>query len=62
MHAPQLQYSNLMTGGLGLWMNDFLFLLLTTLQFSLVFTQKVLLAEMCRVGDFKGMGHFEAKF
>jgi len=37
MHAPQLQYSNLMTGGLGLWMNDFLFLLLTTLQFSLVF-------------------------
>ena len=26
------------------------------------YTCKALLAEMCRIGDFKGVGHFEAKF
>jgi len=25
-------------------------------------TYKALLAEMCRIGDSKGLGHFEAKF
>jgi len=28
----------------------------------LPYTYKALLAEMCRIGDFKGVGHFEAKF
>jgi len=28
----------------------------------LPYTYKALLAEMCRIGDFKGVGHFKAKF
>jgi len=28
----------------------------------LPYTYKALLAEMCQIGDFKGVGHFEAKF
>ena len=28
----------------------------------LPYTYKALLAEMCRIGDSKGLGHFEAKF
>ena len=27
----------------------------------LPYAYKALLAEMCRIGDFKGVGHFEAK-
>jgi len=43
-------------------MNDFVFLLLTIVLFLLSYTYKALLAEMGRIGDFKGVGHFEAKF
>ena len=39
-----------------------LFLTTGTVLFLLPYTYKALLAEMCRIGDFKGMGHFEAKF
>jgi len=28
----------------------------------LPYTCKALHAEICRIGDFKGVGHFEAKF
>jgi len=42
--------------------NDFLFLLLTIILFSLAFTSEILLAEMCGVIDFKEVGQFEAKF
>ena len=43
-------------------MNDFVFLFLTIVLFLLPNAYKALLAEMCRIGDFKGVGHFEAKF
>ena len=43
-------------------MTDFVFSFLTIVLFLLPFTYKALLAEMCRIGDFKGVGHFEAKF
>jgi len=33
-----------------------------TVLFLLPYIYKALLAEMCRIGDFKGVGHFEAKF
>jgi len=42
--------------------NDFVYLFLTIVLFLLPCTHKALLAEMCRIGDFKGVGHFEAKF
>jgi len=42
--------------------NDFVFLFLTIVLFLLPYTYKALPAEMSRIGDFKGMGHFEAKF
>jgi len=42
--------------------NDFVFLFLTIVLFLLPYTYKALLAEMCRIGNFKGVGHFEAKF
>jgi len=42
--------------------NDFVFLFLTTVLFLLPYTYKALLADMCRIGDFKGVGHFKAKF
>ena len=32
------------------------------LLFLLSYTYKALLAEMCRIGDFKAVGHIEAKF
>ena len=35
---------------------------LTIVLFLLSYMYKALLAEMCRIGDFKGVGHFEAKF
>ena len=43
-------------------MNDFVFLFLTIVLFLLPYAYKSLLAEMCRIGDFKGVGHFEAQF
>ena len=43
-------------------MNDFVFLFLTIVLFLLPEAYKALLEEMCRIGDFKGVGHFEAKF
>jgi len=43
-------------------MNDFVFLFLSIVLFLLPYTYKALLAEMCRIGDFKGVGHFDAKF
>ena len=46
----------------GLITNRANFLLLTIILFSLAFTLKVLLTEICRVGNFNGMGHIEAKF
>jgi len=42
--------------------NDFVFLFLAIILFLLPYTYKALLAEMCQIGDFKGVGHFEAKF
>ena len=42
--------------------NDFVFLFLTIVLFLLPYTYKALLAEVRRISDFKGMGHFEAKF
>jgi len=42
--------------------NDIVFLFWTIVLFLLPYTYKALLAEMCRIGDFKGVGHFEAKF
>jgi len=42
--------------------NDFVFLFLTTVLFLLPYTYKALLAEMRRICDFKGVGHFEDKF
>jgi len=42
--------------------NDFIFLFLTIVQFLLPYTYNALLAEMYRIGDFKGVSHFEAKF
>jgi len=34
----------------------------TIVLFLLSYTYKALLAEMWQMGDFKGVGHFEAKF
>jgi len=42
--------------------NDFVFLFSTIVLFLLPYTYKALVAEMCRIGDVKGVGHFEAKF
>jgi len=42
--------------------NDFVFLFLTIVLFLLPYTYKALLAELCRIIDFKAVGHFEAKF
>jgi len=42
--------------------NDFVFLFLTIVLFLQPYTYKALLVEICRIGDFKGVGHFEAKF
>jgi len=41
--------------------NDFDFLFLTIVLFLLPYTCKALLAEMRQIGDFKGVGQFEAK-
>jgi len=41
--------------------NDFVFLFLTIVLFLLPCTYKALLAEMCPIGDSKGVGRFEAK-
>jgi len=38
------------------------FVFLTIVLFLLPYTYKALLVEMCRIGDFKGVGHLEAKF
>jgi len=38
------------------------FLFLTIVLILLPYTYKALLAEMCRIGDCKGVGHFEPKF
>jgi len=37
-------------------------LFLTIVLFLLPYTYEALLAEMCRIGDLKGVGHFKAKF
>jgi len=37
-------------------------LFLTIVLFLLPYMYNALLAEMCRIGDFKEVGHFEAKF
>jgi len=42
--------------------NDFVFLFLTTVLSLLPYTYKALLVEMCPIGDFKGVGDFDAKF
>jgi len=42
--------------------NDFVFLFLTIVLFLLPYTYEPLLAAMCPIGDFKGVGRFEAKF
>jgi len=39
-----------------------LFILDYCTVFATLYTYQALLAEMCRIGDFKGVGHFEAKF
>jgi len=45
--------------------NDFVFFIFDyCVLFVLPYTYryKALLAEMCQIGDFKGVDHFEAKF
>jgi len=43
-------------------MNDFVFLFPTIALFLLPYMYKALLVEMHQIGDFKGVGHFKAKF
>jgi len=42
--------------------SDFIFSFLTIVLFLLRYTYKALLVEVFRIGDFKEVGHFEAKF
>jgi len=43
-------------------MISFFFILDYIVLFLLPYTYKALLVEMCRIGDLKGVRHFEAKF